>query len=159
MNTVDWNLITQTLDPNDSYRIFIEKFTKIYNQAFPLQKIKIKWKSLVSTWITKGIRKSSRKKQRLHEKFLKHKTTKMLETYKNYKNLFEKIKKCSKKHYQNKLEKCKNNLKTSWKTMKEIIGKSKVFHQNLPNNLKINKKSITDKKKLLQINLMNFLLT
>ena len=30
--------------------------------------------------------------------------------------------------------------------MKEIIGKSKVFHRNLPNNLKINKKSITDKK-------------
>ena len=30
--------------------------------------------------------------------------------------------------------------------MKEIIGKSKVFHQNLPNNLKINKKSITNKK-------------
>ena len=42
--------------------------------------------------------------------------------------------------------------------MKEIIGKSKVFHQNLPNNLSINKTSITDKK-LLQINLMNFLLT
>ena len=30
--------------------------------------------------------------------------------------------------------------------MKEIIGKSKVFHQNLPNNLRINKTSITDKK-------------
>ena len=30
--------------------------------------------------------------------------------------------------------------------MKEIIGKSEVFHQNLPNNLKINKISITDKK-------------
>ena len=147
MNTVDWNLITQTLNPNDSYCIFIEKFTKIYDQAFPLQKIKIKGKSLVSPWITKGIRKSSRKKQRLFEKFLKHKTTKTLETYKNYKNLFEKIKKSSKKHYyQNKLEKCKNNLKTTWKAMKEIIGKSKVFHQNLPNNLKINKKSITDKK-------------
>ena len=36
MNTVDWNLITQTLNPNDSYCIFIEKFTKIYDQAFPL---------------------------------------------------------------------------------------------------------------------------
>ena len=147
MNTVDWNLITQTLNPNDSYCIFIEKFTKISDQAFPLQKIKIKGKSLVSPWITKGIRKSSRKKQRLYEKFLKHKTTKTLETYKNYTNLFEKIKKSSKKHYyQNKLEKCKNNLKTTWKAMKEIIGKSKVFRQNLPNNLKINKKSITDKK-------------
>ena len=30
--------------------------------------------------------------------------------------------------------------------MKEIIGKSKVFHQNLPNNLRINKTSIIDKK-------------
>ena len=30
--------------------------------------------------------------------------------------------------------------------MKEIIGKSKVFYQNLPNNLRINKTSITDKK-------------
>ena len=135
MNTIAWNLITQTLNPNESYSIFIEKFIKIYDQAFPLQKIKIKGKSLVSPWITKGIRKSSRKKQRLYEKFLKHKTTKTLETYKNYKNLFEKIKKSSKKHYyQNKLEKCKNNLKTTWKTMKEIIRKSKVFHQNLPNN-------------------------
>ena len=97
--------------------------------------------------MAKGIRKSSRKKQRIYEKFLKPKTTKTLETYRSYKNLFEKIRKSSKKHYyQNKIEKCKNNLKTTWKTMKEIIGRSKVFHQNLPNNLKINKKSITDKK-------------
>ena len=139
-------MITQTLNPNDSYCIFIEKCIKNYDQAFPLQKIKIKGKSLASPWITKGIRKSLRKKQRLYEKFLKHKTSKTLETYKNYKNSFEKILKSSKKHYQNKLEKCRNNLKTTWETMKEIIGKSKVFHQNLPNNLKINKKSITDKK-------------
>ena len=83
MNIVDWNLITQTLILNDSYCIFIEKFIKIYDQAFPLQKIKIKGKSLVSPWITKGIRKSSRKKQRLYEKFLKYKTIKTLETYQN----------------------------------------------------------------------------
>ena len=81
MNTVDWNLITQTLNPNDSYCIFIEKFIKNYDQAFPLQKIKIKGKSLVSPWITKGIRKSSRKKQHLYGKFLKDKTSKTLETY------------------------------------------------------------------------------
>ena len=31
MNTVDWNLITQTLNPNDSYIIFIEKIVKIYD--------------------------------------------------------------------------------------------------------------------------------
>ena len=143
MNTVDWNLITQTLTPNDPYCIFIEKFIKIYDQAFPLQKIRTKGKS---PWITKGSRKSSRKKQGLYETFLKHKTTKTLETYKNYKNFSKKFFKSFKKHYyQNKLEKCKNNHKTTWKTMKKINGKSKVFHQNLPDNLKTNKESITDK--------------
>ena len=30
--------------------------------------------------------------------------------------------------------------------MKDIIAKSEVFHQNLPNKLRINKTSITDKK-------------
>ena len=34
----------------------LKKFTKIYDQVFPLQKIKIKGKSLVSPWITKGIK-------------------------------------------------------------------------------------------------------
>ena len=89
MNNVEWNLITQTLKSYNSYSIFIEQLIKNYDQGFPLHKIKIKEKSQASTWITKGIRKSSRKKQRLYEKFLKHKTTKTLETYKNYNNLFE----------------------------------------------------------------------
>ena len=40
MKTVDWDLITQTLNPKDSYSIFIEKFIKIYDQAFPLKKSK-----------------------------------------------------------------------------------------------------------------------
>ena len=35
MNTVDTNLLTKTSRPNDSYDIFINKFTKIYDQAFP----------------------------------------------------------------------------------------------------------------------------
>ena len=44
MSTVEWNLITQTLDPNDSY-VFIDKFWKNYNKAFPLHKITIKKKN------------------------------------------------------------------------------------------------------------------
>ena len=118
-------------------------------KLFLYKKIKIEGKSLVSPWITKGIRQSSRKKQRLYENFLKHKTTKTLENNKNYKNLYEKVLKSSEKHYyQNKLEKRKSNIKTTWKTMKEIFAKSKVFHQNLPNNLRIQKhkkKIIADK--------------
>ena len=51
----------------------------------------MKTKNLNSPWITKEIKKSSRKKQRLYEKFLKNKTKTRLETYNHYKTFFEKM--------------------------------------------------------------------
>ena len=50
-----------------------------------------------SPWISKGLRKLSKRKQRLYEKFSKQRSDKNYETYKIYKNLFEKIKKSQKK--------------------------------------------------------------
>ena len=41
-----------------------------------LKKIKLKAKDLKSPWITRGIKKSSKRKQRLHEKFFKKRTEK-----------------------------------------------------------------------------------
>ena len=100
MNTVDLNL-----SPNDSYGIFINNFTKIYDQAFPVKK---KTKDLGSSWITKGIKNLQRKwtvvtdeRLRLYKRFFQTKSRRSLETYKN---LFEKIKKC---------------LLTSWKVWKK----------------------------------------
>ena len=116
-NSIDWDLVTETSLPNHSCNIFLEKFVQLYDQAFPERKIEIKAKNLVSPWITRGLRKSSRKKQRLYEKFLKQRNSKNEETYKMYKNLFEKLKKRSKKlYFQNKLKICENNIK--------ILGKS-----------------------------------
>ena len=40
-------------------------------QFFPMNKMKIKTKNLESPWINKGIKKSSKKKQRLCSKLLK----------------------------------------------------------------------------------------
>ena len=56
--STDWDLITQTSSANDSYDIFLERFIKIYDQAFPERKIEIKQKNLSSPWISKGLRKS-----------------------------------------------------------------------------------------------------
>ena len=92
-NRIDWELVTQTSMPNDSYNIFLEKFVQIYDQAFPERKIEIKAKNLVSLWITRGLRKSSRKKQRLYEKFLKERNSKDEEAYKMHKIFSEILKK------------------------------------------------------------------
>ena len=96
-NSTDWDLLTQTSSTNDSYNIFLERFIKIYDQVFPERKIEIKQKNMPSPWISKGLRKLSKRKQRLYRKFSKQRSDKNCETYKIYKNLFEKIKKSQKK--------------------------------------------------------------
>ena len=60
---------------------------------FQKKKTEIKRKYLNTPWITKGISKSSKRKQCLYEKYLKIRSKENEKTYKTYKNLFERIKK------------------------------------------------------------------
>ena len=39
MSTVEWHLITQTLNHDDPYSIFMDEFLKSYGEAFSLWKI------------------------------------------------------------------------------------------------------------------------
>ena len=81
--------------------------------------IKLKTKDIQNSWITTGIKKSSKHKQRLYEKFLKTRCKKAENAYKNYKNLFEQIKKRAKRlHFSNLIIKYKNNIKMAWSCYK-----------------------------------------
>ena len=55
--------------------------------------VRLKTKHIQSPWITKRIAKSSKRKQNLYEKFLKHRTREIEFICKSYKNLFERLKK------------------------------------------------------------------
>ena len=69
-------------------------------------------KSLCSPWITKGIAKSSKTKQKLYKKYLKRRTNETETAYKLYKNLFESIKRRSEQnYYSEKLLRFKNDPK------------------------------------------------
>ena len=46
------------------------KFSELYDVAFSETKIEIKTKNLLSPWLTKRLSKSSKRKQKLYEKFL-----------------------------------------------------------------------------------------
>ena len=56
-----WDLLTQTSSTSYSYDIFLQRFTKIYDQAFAERKIKIKQKNLSCPWISKCLKKSSKR--------------------------------------------------------------------------------------------------
>ena len=109
----DWIEIETCDNPTECYKLFLKKFLTIYKNLFPRKKIKLKVKDIQGPWITIGIKKSSKRKQRLYEKFLKNRSQKTELEYKNYKSLFETIKKkCSKKYKESiKKIKYKENIK------------------------------------------------
>ena len=62
--------------------------------------------------------------------------------YKNYKQLFETIKKV---HFSNLITQYKYNIKKTWALIREAIGKEEM-KQNFPKNICIRNKEITDLK-------------
>ena len=73
-------------DPNKAY-----KYLKLNSRAINQ-----------SHWITKGIAKLSKKKQRLYEKFLQNRTPQNEETYKTYKTYLKPLKGHQKKKKKKK---------------------------------------------------------
>ena len=70
--------------------------------------------------------------------FLKSKTNENEKKYKTYKSLFEILKEKSKKiYYSRKLENCKQNMKKTWDTIKQVIGKTKTFKNDIPKKMVI----------------------
>ena len=136
LKTMNWELVTETNHAEHSYHVFKEIFTRCYDKNFPKKEVTVKPKTLNFPWITEGLKKSSKRKQKLYDKYLYKKTYENEKAYKTYKNIFEKIKKKAKKDYYSKrINKFQGNSKQIWYTIKDIIGRSKSTIQ-FPQELK-----------------------
>ena len=148
LSAVNWDKVYQECNlghTNSAYTNFEKIFLKNYNKHFPIKVILVKEKYLKCPWITKGIKKSSKKKQKLYIKYLKNRNEANLNTYKQYKNLFEKIKKISKKnYYSNRIKNSKGDIKKTWNVIKEIIGNKNCKPNSLPTQIVLNNKEYVD---------------
>ena len=133
LRTISWDSITNSSDTNKAYDNFIEIFSSLYDECFPKKKIKLKPRKYNNPWITKGIKKLSKRKQKLYKKFLKNENEKNEKLYKSYKSLFESVKRNSKRiYYSSKILEFKSNAKKTWGAMKELIGKARNTESGLP---------------------------
>ena len=130
---------------NEIYDTFLKTLTDIYDANFPIREYIFKDKDIKSPWISKDLKKSSKTKQRLYIKCLKTRTREDEYKYKNYKSLFEKLRKKAKIVYYSKLlVKHKSDSKRTWQVMKEITGKQKTKSNLLPREIKVHK-TVTQK--------------
>ena len=112
LRNIDWKNIKILRNVNEVYSKFIKIFLSLYNECFPTIKFRLKPQRQFNHCITKGIKKSFKKKQKLYEKFLKIRTKQSETEYKVYKNTLELIKHKSKKiYYSQKIIEYKENSK------------------------------------------------
>ena len=149
LSNVNWATTVNVECPNNAYDTFINNFSKLYNSNFPLEKKIIRVKDLMHPWMTKGLRKSSKRKQKLWDKFLKKRTSINKKTHDEYKNMFEKLKRKSKiLYFSNKLKDAQGCVKRTWDIMKEITGKGKLKSKSLPEKITVDNTKIESKEKI-----------
>ena len=76
LSSTDWNDVLRKTITNESYDQCIKKFSLINDDCFPVKVKEIKTKNVLRLWVTKGIKKSSKRKRKLYEKFLKKRSPK-----------------------------------------------------------------------------------
>ena len=147
LQEMTWDDVISSKQTDSAYKAFLNKFTSLYDKIFEKFTVIVKLKTLKNPWITKGILKSLKTKQRLYDKFLKSKTYEHEISYKNYRKLFKSIKERAKSQYYSKMIlHYKGNIKKTWQIMKEAIGKGKLVNNSLPKHLILNNKNIFDEK-------------
>ncbi len=135
---IDWDEILkiQENDPNLSFEILQNSVNTLIDKYIPLKKLsKKEIEQSFKPWITKGIRTSIRKREKIYKKYVK---TKDPATKEHYHSQFKTLKteiagliRTSKKlHYQKFFNDNSNNLKKTWIGIKELIQiKNKNFNQ------------------------------
>ena len=96
---INWSKVRQYRKVNEVDSNYFNFIDSLYGECFLEAKIRLKEKKNFTPWIATGIKKSSKGKTKLYEKFLNHRTILNEEKYKTCKNLFEPIKQKSKKSY------------------------------------------------------------
>ena len=125
MQSVDWDRVKSSDDPQVAYSLFHKEFTNLYSTSFPLRTIKLNYRNRKS-WLTEDLKRNIKIKNDLYCKYSKRRTKQGELHYTQYRNKLTSIlHKAEKQHYDNLFDANKNNIKKSWELISEIINKKK----------------------------------
>ena len=126
LGSINWSQLKYYDDPYNSYNTFLAKYTEIYNNCFPLRRIKIKHHKIDKPWLSKGLLRSIKMKNKLYKQYISDPTLANEISYKRYKNkLTHSLRIAKSLYYTKRLENEKSNIKSTWKTLNEVINKKR----------------------------------
>ena len=86
LEKIDWSQYVTLDDPNNAYNSFFKQYSTAYDSCFPLKKTKVSNYRLSKPWLSKGLLKSIRTKNKLYRQYLSNQSLHYETCYKNYKN-------------------------------------------------------------------------
>ena len=127
IKSFDWQSTLSRNNPPESYESFFKEFFEIYDYYFPLKKYKSKnIKRDNNLWISRGLMKSSKTKEKLCKKFIKNPTKNNEQNYKKYRNKLNHLIRIAKKNYYcEKFSQAQNDIKSTWNTINQLLDKQK----------------------------------
>lgn len=125
-----WQDVFNSNNPDVAYNNFLTTYNALMNKHLPVITVKFnKFKHKLEPWITTGLLKSSKTKEKLYISMIKAKNTNDFPVYeRNYKKyalLFKSLIKSAKNIYwANKFELTKSDMKQTWNCIKIILNKT-----------------------------------
>jgi hypothetical protein len=134
LDSVNWENLFLIEDGRQAFTMFYDKYLGIFNETFPVKVNKSNYQNR-KPWLTEGLKKSIKIKNKLYLKQLRNHTEENVTIYKRYKHSLSKlISSCERMHYNELLQQNKNNMRKTWLIIKEIINKNK--QSSPPNKFK-----------------------
>lgn len=123
LQTTDFTDVMQSQEPNEAADLLIRKISSVITRHTKIIKPARKFRNK-KPWITAGLIKCIRHRDKLHIRSKRHPDNLILKTtYTRYRNFCNKLLKKLKRTYEkNKLMENKHNIKGTWKTIKEICN-------------------------------------
>ena len=110
VDRINWSNLDGYNDPKICYSKFLERYTKAYEKHFLLKKLK-RHPQLRKLWISQGLLKSIKKKNKLYKQYLSNPSSQKEEKYKMYKNKLNHSLRIAKRlYYDKKLNESKFNM-------------------------------------------------
>ena len=144
LETHDWSNITTIEDTNRAYDTFIKTYIEMYNTSFPLKKVSIS-RNKDKKWMTKALRLSIQRKNRLYRIKIQNPSLHNINKYKDYNKVLQKCLFQAENCYYLSVLKCKKegNIKF-WKLFGNIINPDKQKKHNLIPKVVYDGKTFTD---------------
>ena len=143
-----FNFETCTVD--NAFRELQNTLTKLVNKHAPFRYLTAKEKRRYrQPWVTKGIIKSIRKKNKLYRKTKGNNNIEILEKYKKYRNSLNRtITAAKRKHNKERILVASNKSKAMWQVINETLGSNKKQKRKITKIKKENGEYTVDKQEI-----------